>query len=308
MTDQPEFILGSRGSRLALFQAERVQALLRSRWPRLGVTIRKIVTEGDRVTGKPLVEFSGVGIFVKELERALQDMTVHAAVHSLKDLPTELPSGLRLAAIPVREEYRDALITASGRPLAQLPSGAKIATGSPRRGAQLLALRPDLRILPIRGNVETRIAKMRSEGLDGIVLSHAGLGRLGFADQVTEVFDPSAVVPAAGQGAIAVEARADDPESLRILQGIHQPEVGHAIEAERMLLLRLGGGCKVPIGALALPVSDGRLRLIAAVCSLDGRRLIRAESVGAIDHPEEVAARVEQDLLAQGAREILASS
>jgi len=297
-------VLGTRGSRLALYQAEQVARLLSAAHPRLSVRIQEIQTQGDRDRSRSLDSFRGVGVFVKELERALTDQRIDAAVHSLKDMPTEVPSGLCIAAVPIREEWRDALCSASGKPLGELRAGAKIATGSPRRAAQLLALRPDVEIVPIRGNVETRLRKMREQGLDGVVLSYAGLLRLGLGEQVAEVFGPADMLPAPGQGAIAVEARSDDSYALEALAAIRNERIERAVAAERALLRRLGGGCHAAIGALA-EIESGRLKLQGGVGSPHGEGVVRAEATGDAGDPEALACLVADKLLAQGAGDLL---
>jgi len=303
-----ELILGTRGSRLAIYQAEQVAVQLRNWWPDLTVSIQRIQTHGDRHQRLPLDQFSGTGIFVKELEQALLDGRVDAAVHSLKDVPTEQPAALGIAAIPIREEWRDALVSALGRPLSRLRPGSRIGTGSLRRAAQLLALRRDLRIAPIRGNVETRIHKVHSRDYDATVLSYAGLLRLGLACEAAEVFSPSTLLPAPGQGAIAVEARRSDNNTLRRLRAIHDEKAGLAVEAERTLLATLGGGCQVPVGALALPEQGGQLKLAAVVCSPDGRQVVRAEVVGNARAPASLAEQAAEQLFRQGAEVILRSA
>jgi len=297
--------LGTRSSRLALCQAEQVAALLRLKCPGLSVNIRKVITQGDRENSQPLQNFKGVGVFVKELEKELLDGSIDAAVHSLKDMPTDLHESLVVASVPIREEWRDALVSASGLSLAELPLGGRIASGSPRRKAQILAARPDLKIEHIRGNVETRISKMRGQGMDGIVLSYAGLLRLGLQDQVTEVLDPAVVMPAPGQGAVAVEACRDDDTSLQVLRSVHDECLGQAVTAERELLRLLGGGCHVPIGALAQFIEGDLLKLEAVVCSTDGKRIIRAEATGEPANPKGIASVVSDDLLARGTLELI---
>lgn len=292
-------IIGSRASRLALWQAERIAERLRAIFPSLDVRIHTVSTFGDRDRSTALAEFGGVGVFVKELERSLLDHEVDVAVHSLKDLPTMLPDGLCVAAVPFREEYRDALCTRSGGTLAELPSRPRVGTGSPRRAAQLRFLRTDIEIVPIRGNVETRIRKLHEEALDGLVLSYAGLCRLSLQSEAAEVFDPEKMLPAPGQGAVAVEARADDRDTLSRLAAIDDSQVRFAVEAERAVLQRLGGGCHLAVGALAT-VEANRLLLRAVLGRPDGSGVVRAEASGGVAEVEAMVALVASRLSSFG--------
>jgi len=251
----------------------------------------------------------GKGVFVKEVEERLLRGQASVAVHSMKDLPIEIPSGLCLAAVPERDDPRDVLISRDGLPLKRLRSGAVIGTSSPRRKAQLLACRPELRVESIRGNLDTRIAKLRGTRLsavryDAIVVAAAGCQRAGYENEITEYLSAEMVLPAPGQGAIAVECREDDREAIEMARSINDPASFVAVEAERALLKYLGGGCHTPIAALAA-VEGGNLWLRGAILSPDGSRIVRAESYGPPNQPDSLATEVAQRLLLNGARELL---
>lgn len=286
------FKIGSRGSQLALWQANWVREQLEG----LGVEARIeiIRTTGDKITDVPLAKVGSKGLFTKEIEDALLDGRIDVAVHSLKDLPTVLPEGLALAAIPEREDPRDALI---GRRLADLRGGARVGTSSLRRAAQLKRLRPDLEVEPVRGNLDTRLRKLDEGQYDAILLAAAGLRRLGWGGRAAQYFEPSEMCPAAGQGALAIETRAGS-EAFSICSRLDHAPTRAAVAAERALLARLGGGCQVPIGAHAVCGADG-LRVRGVVASPDGQRLVSAEAATG----EECAQR----LLECGAQEILRS-
>ena len=289
-------IIGSRGSQLALWQSRWVAARLASFGEETRIEIIK--TTGDQVQDVPLGQVGSKGLFTKEIEDALLDGSIDLAVHSLKDMPTELPAGLVLAAIPEREDVRDALI---GRTLAELPAGAKVGTGSLRRGAQLRALRPDLDVVGIRGNVDTRLRKLDEGQYDAIMLAAAGLTRLGWAARINQYFEPSEICPAVGQGALAIET----VEAKRnIASKLNDPATAIAVRAERSLLATLGGGCQVPVGAHAL-VNGELLELRGIVASPDGSRIVRSLLTGNTDDPEDLGHRVAKELLDQGARSLL---
>ena len=264
--------IGTRGSQLALWQAEYVRKCLNDHFPDRSIERKIIKTTGDKIRDRSLVGL-GKGVFTKEIEIALLDGTIDLAVHSMKDLPTDLPDGLCIAAIPVREDPRDVLVTQSGLLLDQLPKGAKIGTTSPRRKSQLLHLRPDLRIVDVRGNLDTRLRKLHETDLDGVILAAAGIKRLIGEKIITEYFETDQMVPAAGQGALGVEARTDDPEIKRLLDAINDTHSETEVFAERAVLSELGGGCQVPIGVNAR-LTDDRLHLTATVCSPDGKHRI----------------------------------
>lgn len=292
-------VIGTRGSKLALWQAEHVRSLLASH--SIEARIEIIHTTGDKITGVSLSELgqqtSTKGLFTKELEEALLDRRVDLAVHSLKDMPTDLPPGLRLAAVPAREDVRDAVI---GSTLAALPQGAHVGTSALRRQAQLQALRPDLRISSIRGNVDTRLRKLDEGQYDAIMLAAAGLKRLGWAGRIAELLPIDQCCPAVGQGALAIETR----EDFHGVDVLDSPTVHQAVRAERAVLRALGGGCQVPIGAHATVKGD-RLDLRAVVIAPDGTQLIRRQTSGPTADAESLGAALAAELLADGAQSIL---
>jgi len=293
-------IIGSRGSELALTQANYIAERLRAVAPGLVVEVRIISTKGDRITDVPLSQVGGKGLFTKELEVALLAGEIDLAVHSLKDLPTELPDGLTVGAIPEREHPADALISASGAGLMALPHGAKVGTSSTRRQVQLKAARPDLTLVDLRGNVPTRLKKIETEGLDAIILAAAGLNRLGLSEHITELLVPEIMLSAVGQGALGIEIREDDASLKALLARIHHEETAAAATAERALLSAMGGGCQVPLGALA-EVAGDQLRLRACACSPDGTQVVRAERCGSVEAPEALGREVAQLLIEGGA-------
>ena len=313
-------VIGSRGSALALVQAEWVAARLRAAHPGLEVAIETIATTGDRILDVPLAKIGDKGLFTKELETALLDGRVDLAVHSAKDLPTVLPGGLALAALTHRDDARDAFVAATGdRPTgpACLRSGARVGSSSLRRRSQLLALRPDLRLVDLRGNVETRLRKLADEGLDGTVLAAAGLSRLGRAGLAAFVFDYDQMLPAVGQGALAVEARAGDERVAALVARLDDRPTALAVRAERALLRALEGGCQIPIGAYAevrgAASDDGAatrdaesLVLRAFVGSLDGAVSVRDAMSAPADEPEALGEALAERLRAAGAERILA--
>ena len=292
-------VIGSRGSQLALWQANYIQQRLAEHG--IEARIEIIHTTGDRITNVPLSTLGAMtstkGLFTKELEEALLDGRIHLAVHSLKDMPTDLPSGLRLAAIPAREDVRDAVI---GKTLDQLPKGARVGTSALRRQAQLHALRPDLIIESIRGNVDTRLRKLDEGQFDAILLAAAGLRRLGWGDRISQFLSVDEMCPAAGQGALAIETT-DEFHQADLLD---DAQARAAITAERSLLRTLGGGCQVPIGAHAT-ISGRQLHLRAIVASADGAVIIRQEGSGPTAQAADVGARLAEGLIENGAREIL---
>lgn len=291
-------VIASRGSQLALWQANWVQKQLAASGIETGIEIIK--TTGDKITGVPLAQVGTKGLFTKEIEEALLDERADLAVHSLKDLPTELPQGLLLAGVPAREDARDAIV---GRRLDQLPAGARVGTSSLRRAAQLRKLRPDLVVESVRGNLDTRLRKLDEGRYDAIVLAAAGLKRLGWAGRIAEVLTPEVMCPAVGQGALALESR-ESGAGKDACAALDDADTRAAVTAERAVLAGLGGGCQVPIGAHAT-VEDGRLRLLAIVASPDGFELIRAESQGTAADAAALGRDLAGDLLARGARRIL---
>jgi hydroxymethylbilane synthase len=292
-------VIGSRGSQLALWQARHISSCLQ----KLGVETRLeiIKTTGDKITDVPLAQVGGKGLFTKEIEEALLAGSIDLAVHSLKDMPTGLPVGLTLAAIPEREDPRDAFI---GKPLAELGAGSKVGTSSLRRAAQLHALGRGLVTENLRGNVDTRLRKLDEGDYDAIVLAAAGLRRLGWADRIRELIDPDVMCPAAGQGALAIETRDDGGVAQQVTGGLNHAATNAAVTAERSLLATLEGGCEVPIGAYAH--FEGRvLHLTAIVASPDGTRMMREKASGC--EPVTLGRELGERMLASGAREILGS-
>ena len=297
-------IVGTRGSTLARRQTARVIELVEGAWPGLSCEERVIVTEGDRTqgSGQPLPEIGGKGLFTAELESGLRAGELDLAVHSLKDLPTEDAAGVAVGAICLREDVRDCLVSHDGHPLSELAAGAIVGTSSLRRAAQLRALRPELEIRSIRGNVDTRIRKVRDGEYDATVLAAAGVMRLGLEDAVTEWLSLETMLPAPGQGALAVQCRADDDAVLELLAAIDDAEARATATAERAFLRELGAGCAAPVAAHAEPIGAGRVTLKALVASPDGRDVVRVEGSG---ESAEVGERLAREALALGAKAIL---
>ncbi len=296
--------LGTRTSRLARWQTDHVAALLQAAWPALECQIVPFSTRGDRILDKPLPEIGGKGLFTAELETALRAGEIDLAVHSLKDLPVEDAPGLTIGAIPVRAATQDAIVAGNGLRMAELPSGAVIGTSSIRRRAQLLAVRPDLEVRSIRGNVETRIRKVVEERLyAATVLALAGLERLALADRISELLPLELMLPAPGQGALGVQCREDDETTLALLTAIDHAATRAAVTAERTFLQALGGGCSAPIGAFAQANDDGSLELQGIVGAVDGSRLIRVQ--GQDRTPVSLGESLAEDALRQGAVELL---
>lgn len=295
-------IFATRPSALARRQTAHVISLLQAAWPGLECTERVITTSGDRIPDRPLPEIGGKGLFTGELETALLEGQVHAAVHSLKDLPVEETPGIRIAAIPERGPALDVLVSAKGETLAGLPASARVGTCSLRRTAQVKAQRPDLTILPLRGNVDTRLRKVQSGEYDAIVLAAAGLARLGLDEHITETLPLETMLPAPGQGALAVQCRAEDEETLRLLAAIHHFPTHAAVTAERAFLSGLGGGCTQPVGAFA-HAENGSVILTGAVISVDGTRAVRLSAAG--EDPSELGERLARLVLERGAGELL---
>jgi hydroxymethylbilane synthase len=296
--------VGTRASRLALRQTEIIADALRERHPEIEIDVREIRTEGDRRASESLAAIGGEGVFVKEIEAALLRHEIDFAVHSLKDVPADLADGCVIAAVPQRADPRDALVTSNGARLADLPSGARIGTGSERRAVQLRTLRNDIDPVDIRGNVETRIRKVDEGQFAGAVLAIAGLERLGLRERAAQVFEVDELLPAVGQGALAVEARADDRELLDLLATIDDRAARLAVEAERAFLQRLGGGCRLPFGALA-EIDGDALHIRGFISDAAGARAFRAELRGAADDAATVGAQLADQLLAQGAAEFV---
>ena len=297
-------VIGTRSSKLALWQADYVEAKLRERYPELHVVQKRMTTKGDRVLDAPLAKIGGKGLFTKELEQAMLAGEIDLAVHSLKDMPTELPEGLVLAAVTERFDPGDAVVSPRYRTLANLPQGAKVGTSSLRRRAQLLAKRPDLEIVSLRGNVNTRLKKLEEENFDAIILAVAGLKRLGFHDRITEVLPREICLPAVGQGALAIEARADDEATLSLSAFLDDTATRAAARAERAFLARVEGGCQVPVGVYA-EAADEALEMEAVIASIDGERLYRKKKAGSALDAEKIGRALAEELLAMGGKEIL---
>jgi|TARA_B100000809_G_scaffold59724_1_gene56254 hydroxymethylbilane synthase len=271
--------IGSRGSPLALWQANWIKDQLESRNPDIPVEIVIIKTSGDKIQDVPLAKIGGKGLFVKELEEALLRKDVDFAVHSMKDMPIKFPFALCIASVTKRENPFDALISRNNIKLNDLPKGAKIGTGSLRRASQLLHYRPDLNLIPLRGNVETRIKKLETEGLDAIILATAGLIRLGWGDKISEIISPEILLPAMGQGAVGIEARKHDVDNQILLADMDDENTHLALDAERAVVTQLEGGCNVPIGAFAT-IEGNEMTLRGLVASLDGKTLYKKELKG----------------------------
>jgi len=305
MTEQRRLRIGTRGSALALWQAEWVKSQLLGGQQELIVELVVIKTTGDKILDVPLAMVGGKGLFVKEIEEALLDGRADLAVHSVKDMPAVLPEGLHLAAMPPREDPRDALISKNGAGLDKLPHGARVGTSSLRRAAQLLHLRPDLRIETLRGNVDTRLRKLETEGLDAIVLAAAGLKRMELSQVISEYLEPERILPAVGQGALGIETRIGDVSTNEIVASLIHQQTVTTVRAERAFLKRLEGGCQVPIGGYATMEGE-TLILTGMVADLKGVRLIRKEMRGDARQPEVVGESLAEVVLESGGREILA--
>ncbi|WP_430695104.1 hydroxymethylbilane synthase [Pseudomonas oryzihabitans] len=299
-----EIRIATRQSALALWQADYVKARLEAAHPGLRVSLLPMTSRGDKLLDAPLAKIGGKGLFVKELENALLDGSADIAVHSMKDVPMEFPAGLGLYAICEREDPRDAFVSNRHSGLAELPRGSVVGTSSLRRQAQLLALRPDLEIRFLRGNVNTRLAKLDADDYDAIILAAAGLIRLGFAERIREYLTVEDSLPAGGQGAVGIECRTDDAEVHALLEPLHHFDTERRVAAERALNRRLNGGCQVPIACYA--VQEGELLwLRGLVGQPDGGLLLRAEARGPLNDPAGLGVTVAEDLLAQGAQGIL---
>ena len=304
MQKRSTLILGTRGSKLAVHQSEWVQARLRELAPHVAVTVRRIQTYGDRILDVPLAKIGGKGLFVKEIEQALLSGEIDLAVHSMKDVPTELPPGLDLLCIPSREDPRDVLVSRNGRPFKDLPQGARVGTSSLRRQAQLLQARPDLTISMLRGNLDTRLKKLRDGQFDAIVLAAAGLRRLGWEHEITEYLAPDISLPAIGQGALGIEGRRDDEFVRSLLSSLEHVPTRTMVMAERALLHRLQGGCQVPIAAHAT-LHGSAATLDGLVASVDGKDVIRDRVHGTAADPGSMGIQLAERLLARGGDKIL---
>ena len=296
--------IATRQSPLALWQANYVKDRLQQQYPDLTVELVPMVTKGDVILDSPLAKIGGKGLFVKELENALLNKEADIAVHSMKDVPMQFPEGLGLAVICQREDPRDAFVSHSYRTFAELPQGAVVGTSSLRRQCQLKALRPDLDIRSLRGNVGTRLSKLDNGGYDAIILASAGLIRLGLADRIASFIDVEQSLPAAGQGAVGIECRTDDMQVQALLAPLADAETTYCVRAERAMNNHLQGGCQVPIGGYAV-LQQGQLYLRALVGDIDGSRIIRAEGKSPVENAEALGVQIAEQLLAQGADKIL---
>jgi len=294
--------IGTRGSKLALAQAQEVISALRLNHPLAEFQIKPIRTAGDRHAARVQ---GATGIFVREIEEELLRGGCDLAVHSMKDLPAEQPAGLIIAAATRRADPFDALISPDGEELYDLKAGARVGTSSPRRAAQVLNIRPDLRIVPMSGNVDTRLGKLREGSCEAIILAAAGLQRLGMIGVETQRLTPPAFIPAPGQGCLAIEVRDGDSDALRIARSIDHPQSHAAVAAEKSVLKALGGGCTIPIGAYAEPIGEDRLRLLACVLSPDGRQAVRGDMEGNMQEPLELGITLSRELIARGADALL---
>ena len=303
MRVRTKIVVGTRGSKLALIQAESVVVKIREVNPDLEVGISKIVTKGDRNRHTRLDQIRGIGIFVKELEEALLDDRIDLAVHSLKDMPTEIPQGLCLAAVTQRLDPRDVLVASAGR-LDELVAGSRIGTGSLRRSVQLASYRPDLEVCSIRGNIDTRLRKVYSGEVDGVIVAAAAMRRLGLADKISEYLPLQHFLPAVGQGALAIETRLGDEEIAELASSINHLTTWQSINAERAFLSALGGGCRAPIAALGF-VSDTVLKIKGMVADVSGKKILHALEEGNVMSPEEVGMRLAQKMMAMGASEFI---
>ncbi|BBI32517.1 hydroxymethylbilane synthase [Cohnella abietis] len=306
-------IVGTRQSTLAVTQTNQTIQLLKDLCTQENLPytfeVKSILTRGDRILDVTLSKVGGKGLFVKEIEDALMNGEIDLAIHSMKDMPFELPEGLRIGAVPKREDPRDCLISKDGKSLKDLPQGARIGTSSLRRAAQLHAYRPDLQIESLRGNIDTRLRKLVDEGFDAILLAAAGLHRMGWKDRITEYLEPEVCLPAVGQGALAIECRSDDSDVLGLLSRVNDAVTERTVAAERRLLGLLNGGCQVPIGAYAeieAAGQDAELHLTAMVASPDGARVLKKVATGF--DPEQVGSEVAKQLIELGADSILAEA
>jgi hydroxymethylbilane synthase len=296
--------LGTRGSQLALWQANWVKTALQRARPDLAIELITIKTQGDKILDVPLAKVGGKGLFIKEIEEALVDGRIDLAVHSMKDMPSDVPAGLVIGAVPQRENPSDVLVSIRFDRLEDLPPGAKIGTSSLRRSAQILHRRPDVDIVALRGNLDTRLRKLETTDLDAIILAAAGMLRLGKADRISEYLNEIQMLPAVGQGALCIEIRDQDPLTMPLVSILDHDDTHTAVIAERAFLKRLEGGCQVPLAAHARLI-DGRLHINGLVAETDGSRILRAATEGPARQAEALGRRIAEELLNQGADDIL---
>ena len=299
-----KIIIGSRGSQLALWQANWVKSKLKNLHGNADISIRVITTSGDKIKDVPLSKIGGKGLFVKEIEEALLAKEIDLAVHSMKDVPIEIPSQFEISIITKRENPLDALISKNGKKLADLPQGATIGTSSLRRSSQLLNHRNDFKIHPLRGNVDTRLKKVKEGKYDAILLASAGLNRLGWSNRITEEISHEIIIPAMGQGALGIETRLGDTKTYNFISSLNHEQTNYEVSAERALVGKLDGGCQVPIGAYA-KTEDNLITLKGLVASLDGKIIHKSEIVGPIDDAINIGQDLGEVLLKMGANEIL---
>jgi hydroxymethylbilane synthase len=297
--------IGTRGSRLAIAQSEWVKKKVEARHPHIHVELVRIKTTGDKILETPLSKIGGKALFVKEIEEALFQKTVDLAIHSMKDVPAELPEGLMLSAFPEREDPRDAFVSVKYQTIRDLPQRAEVGTSSLRRAAQLLTIRRDLEIVPLRGNVDTRLQKLEEGKIQAIILASAGLKRLGLEKRITHVIPPDQMLPAIGQGALGLEVRRDDELAVSLLEFLNHEETEVTVRAERAFLKELEGGCQVPIAAFCR-FKDGMLHLAGMVAELDGSNTVRDEITGKKAQAEQIGVTLARKLLDSGADKILA--
>ena len=306
LTPPARLVIASRESALAMWQAEHIRDRLRTLYPQTEVSILGMTTQGDQILNVSLSKIGGKGLFVKELEAAIEEGRADIAVHSLKDVPMHMPEGFVLAAVGDRDDPHDAFVSNLHENLAALPAGSVVGTSSLRRESQLRARFPHLVIEPLRGNVQTRLRKLDEGQYAAIILAAAGLKRLGLTARIRGIISSEDSLPAVGQGALGIECRADRADLIALLQPLHDADVAACVLAERAMSRALNGSCQVPLGGFA-EIQDGRLRMRGFVASPDGQRMMRADEVGDIDNPETLGRKIADALLAQGAGEILAA-
>ncbi|MDL2281382.1 hydroxymethylbilane synthase [Selenomonadales bacterium OttesenSCG-928-I06] len=299
-------VIGTRSSKLALWQAEHIRDTLQKHYPDLKIDLLKITTKGDKILDVPLAKIGGKGLFTKEIENALLSKEVDLAVHSLKDMPTDLPEGLEISAISKREEPYDALISPKFKTLDNLPHGAKVGTSSLRRKAQILKARSDLVTVDLRGNLDSRLRKLETENLDAIILASSGLKRLGWQEHITEILSPEVCLPAVGQGALAIESRKNDTEVLEIIKVLNDESSFIETTAERSFLAEVEGSCQVPVGVYAKLTPDKKeLVLKAIILSPDGNEFVQTEVRGLPNEKKQLGIKAAHELLNSGGKEIL---